>query len=174
MSFWKSIYSATGFNPNNHSGYYLLENQGVGKDNILRICCLISGILLPNFSSVYLNPQKHSSDTNLMDACIYTAQESNINITTKTPCIDYIRSQMRIKDTSIGLYINEGHLIYSKENWCTIHSLITNFTDTVFMSESIKSNSYLEDIKHGNHQNKFLEQLNDTKITPLFIERINY
>ena len=153
MAYEKCIYSSTGKNPNNHSGFYLFGRNETEKDNILRVCCLISGILLPNFSSIYINCNKFS-DINLTKTCVdisrYWKMKNNIQ------CIDYVRSQLRLKDVSIGLYINNFEFINSKENLNTIHLLTTNFTDTVFVSDN-------------NLKNIFPEELNDTKIIPLFV-----
>ena len=94
------------------------------------------------------------SNVNLTKTCVdisrYWKMKNNIQ------CIDYVRSQLRLKDVSIKLYINNFEFINSKENLNTIHSLTTNFTDTVFVSDN-------------NLKNIFPEELNDTKIIPLFV-----
>jgi hypothetical protein len=177
MSFKKGICAATGTAPNNHSGYYLIGPRGVGKTNLMRTCCLLSGLLIPNFAAVYADCVSVGEETKIEDLAAFALDEHDVVL---SDCnIEKVRALARMKDLSIGIFLDEAHIFYTPSHWRAIHSLITNYTDAVFMTGSdFRLSVFVSGDPRDTPVIKRLglrpiESLNDTKLTPLTISGLS-
>lgn len=174
MCFNKAVSASTDDLSNNHSGYYLVGPRGVGKSNLLRTCCLLSGVLLPNFAAAYVEYTSVSPMLPVADVAAMAVRERGV---ADSPVLGMSMAEVRAcamaADVAIGLFVDEAHNLYVEQQWRALHTCLTNFTDAVFLSGSdyrlsLFIRGWSSDravIRRLGHP--LLDSLNDTKCTPL-------
>lgn len=175
--FNKVSYALHGREPDNHSGYYLIGPQGIGKSTLLRTCCLLGG-LLPNFVPVYIDCSAKTTDSpppSVLFAAAITEMTGSDSLELNedlgmTGILGYATKHK----LALGLFIDEIQEVYTPHNktWNEIHVLVDGFRSAVFATGSDSKIRMLVEAKNRRLIKTIkgfdaLQDLNGKKLEPL-------
>ena len=158
---------------NNHSGYHYIGSCGAGKSFFLRVGCIISSLLLPRFTGVYVDYASipHSNlPVHIAAQLALNEKADNIHL---EPANDMssVLDIAQANKLSVGLFLDEAQNVYESQNWSNIHTLVTSFQNAAFITGSESKLSHLigsstpADLAVVNSLGlKLLQSLNDTKV----------
>eukprot|EP00428_Durinskia_dybowskii_P063225 CAMPEP_0170369918 /NCGR_PEP_ID=MMETSP0117_2-20130122/8237_1 /TAXON_ID=400756 /ORGANISM="Durinskia baltica, Strain CSIRO CS-38" /LENGTH=697 /DNA_ID=CAMNT_0010624665 /DNA_START=141 /DNA_END=2234 /DNA_ORIENTATION=- len=125
MKCFRTSWNAVHDHHENFSGWALAGTRGTGKSNMTRLVALLSGILLPNFQSVFVGAAD-VQNLSIAEVVKFAAVEAGI---IPKDCADYslgdvIGSFSKAK-CAIGLFVDELPVEYKLDdsNWKNIHTL---------------------------------------------------
>jgi uncharacterized protein YfeS len=128
--------NALGGKRENFSGFAIAGTKGSGKSTLTRLVALLSGLLIPNFQSVFIDLvgcEKLRIDRVLREAAVIVGvcgAAENDNLST-------VIGRFTQNKCAIGLFLDELPSLYNKDRkdeWGRIHSVLDNFGPTFVMA----------------------------------------
>jgi hypothetical protein len=172
---------------NNHSGYALHGDKGVGKSTTQQVCAILTGILLDNIISVFVDYSTFQSPEVAPlphQLLLAAADELGIQIKDATTA-KCILTSLQTKDKTAFFFADEVQHIYSEKAnvWPQLHQIATDYHSFLCLAGS---SSNLRELVEGNDIfrikqlgfDKPLMSLNGTKLSilefPPFAKRDQY
>lgn len=134
-----------GCSASNFSGYALYGPRGVGKSTALKLVSMLSGILLPNFASLFVDIASSDTqdylDKNRAFSCVSWLRARlkewpQIDLQNLTMVSELIR-QAHYSGVAVGLFVDEAACGYNYSTWSEFHALVTSTLGRcVFMADS--------------------------------------
>lgn len=117
----------------NFSGYALVGTKGVGKTTILRHICLMTGILLPNYQSIFISAPEVCVDIDKM--IIAGADEVKMLPNHPTHDMGDILCHFTASRCAIALFVDEAEKLYTENstNWSSLHEFVSTTEPTFAM-----------------------------------------
>jgi hypothetical protein len=170
----------------NSSGFALAGAKGTGKSSLTRLVALLSGLLIPNFQSAFINLAS-CPHVRIDELLLEVALSAGIANVTSSTAFSQIIGSFTQSRCAVGLFLDDLPVLYTEQNdqWTRVHSLLDS-SEATFILATGSAGLLPAMIRRGGQDIPLLKalvkepliSLNDTKlqakIVPLFTKPEQY
>jgi hypothetical protein len=124
-------------NPNNHCGYALSGQKGVGKSTIMRVCTIVLGLLLhKNLISAYVNYTYFKTPP--LGLIQKVASLNCLILKNRENRLDHTLAELRQQKVIVALFCDEIRNIYTSKHliWQQFHDIATDHYGCLSVADS--------------------------------------